>query len=135
VTAEGRSTRSLLRPGRDLPRWQAGCPTRRAYSRGRTAHRGCPAHRGRPHAPASPTMAVLPGRHGRRSLLRWERGNSGWVGADLHGATGVHRTPGRNVFLCNLAIFHHVCTPKKMIFMSCDTHVHPVVECSSSATG
>jgi hypothetical protein len=48
---------------------------------------------------------------------------------------GCTRHQEKNNFLCNLAIFHHVCTPKTMIFISCGTRVHPDVEFSSSATG
>jgi hypothetical protein len=67
-------------------------------------------------------------------LIRKEFQSHVCAGADPHVPMGLHRTPGKKDFLCNLAIFHNVCTPKTMIFISCGTRVHPDVEFSSSAT-
>jgi hypothetical protein len=54
--------------------------------------------------------------------------------ADLHGATRLHWIPVRKKFLCKTLDFHHMCTPKNVVFAYFGTGRHPVAIFSSSAT-
>ena len=80
-------------------------------------------------------------------ILRWCRHNSChdllcctavvplWPPADPPYATRVHMTPGKFIFLCKIAVFHHICTPKVCFKCVMAPWVHPGSKYSSSATG